>query len=63
LAPLQRSGLSRSGFALRFSELVGEPPDSIPKVVAYIGYESESSFHKAFKRTLGPADAHRKHAA
>jgi AraC-like DNA-binding protein len=68
-------GLSRSGFALRFTELVGEPPmryltrwrlqkaaellgeesHSIAEVAARAGYDSESSFHKAFKRTLGVA--------
>lgn len=74
-------GLSRSGFALRFAELVGESPmryltrwrvqkavemlragdPSLAEVAARVGYDSESSFHKAFKRTLGVApSAHRR---
>jgi AraC-like DNA-binding protein len=77
----QKVGLSRSGFALRFAELVGEPPmqyvtrwrlhkaaellaagdRSIAEVAAVVGYDSESSFNKAFKRTRGvPPGAHRK---
>lgn len=76
-------GLSRSGFALRFAELVGESPmryltrwrlqkaiellrtgePSIAEVASRVGYDSESSFHKAFKRTLGVAPgAHRRQA-
>ncbi len=70
-----RVGLSRSGFALRFAELVGEPPmryltrwrlqkaaemlgddaRSIAEVAERAGYDSESAFNKAFKRTLGVA--------
>lgn len=74
-------GLSRSGFALRFHELVGEPPmkyltrwrfqkaaeqlahadASIAEIAAKFGYDTESSFSKAFKRTLGVAPgAHRR---
>jgi AraC-like DNA-binding protein len=76
-------GLSRSGFALRFAELVGDSPmryltrwrlhkaielmrtgePSIAEVAARVGYDSESAFHKAFKRTLGVAPgAHRRDA-
>jgi AraC-like DNA-binding protein len=66
-------GMSRSGFAARFTELVGEPPlqylakwrmtraaqqlrdtdASIAEVAARVGYQSEASFHKAFKRWEG----------
>jgi len=77
------AGLSRSGFALRFGELVGEPPmryltrwrfhkaaeqlaradASIAEIAARFGYETEASFSKAFKRTLGVAPgAHRRRA-
>ena len=75
-----RVGISRSGFALRFTELVGEPPmqyltrwrlrkaadllstdRSIAEIAALVGYESESAFNKAFKRTLGvPPGEHRR---
>jgi len=67
--------LSRSGFAARFSELVGEPPleylarwrmtkaaqslreSELPlsEVAASIGYQSEASFNRAFKRWGGVA--------
>jgi AraC-like DNA-binding protein len=66
-------GLSRSGFAARFTELVGEPPlqylarwrmtkaaqalretdATIPDVAERVGYQSEASFNKAFKRWEG----------
>ena len=65
--------LSRSGFAARFSALVGEPPleylarwrmtkaaqflreSELPlsEVAAAIGYQSEASFNRAFKRWGG----------
>ncbi|RKG51189.1 AraC family transcriptional regulator [Corallococcus sp. AB011P] len=67
--------LSRSGFAARFSELVGEPPleylvgwrmikaaqllreSELPlsEVAPAIGYQSEASFNRAFKRWDGTA--------
>ncbi len=67
--------LSRSGFAARFSALVGEPPleylagwrmtkaaqflreSELPliEVAAAIGYQSEASFNRAFKRWGGSA--------
>jgi AraC-like DNA-binding protein len=67
--------LSRSSFAARFSELVGEPPleylvrwrmtkaaqtlreSEVPlsEVAASIGYQSEASFNRAFKRWGGVA--------
>ncbi len=67
--------LSRSSFAARFSEMVGEPPleylarwrmtkaaqflreSELPlsEVAAAIGYESEASFNRAFKRWGGVA--------
>jgi AraC-like DNA-binding protein len=67
--------LSRSGFAARFSALVGEPPleylvrwrmtkaaqflreSELPlsDVAAAIGYQSEASFNRAFKRWGGSA--------
>ncbi|WNG15461.1 AraC family transcriptional regulator [Cystobacter fuscus] len=67
--------LSRSSFAARFSELVGEPPleylarwrmtkaaqflresdSSLSEVATAIGYQSEASFNRAFKRWGGVA--------
>ena len=66
-------GLSRSPFTVRFTRVVGEPPqayltrvrmqraarlvrknhDSLGQIALAIGYESESSFSKAFKRHYG----------
>src|SRR5262249_61628298 len=63
-------GLSRSPFTVRFTRVVGEPPqryitrvrmqraarlireqnESLGKIALAVGYESESSFNKAFKR-------------
>ena len=73
--------MSRSAFAARFTELVGEPAlryvtrwrmaiavdrlsdhrTSIAQVAAMLGYESEASFSRAFKRTVGypPSQARR----
>jgi AraC-like DNA-binding protein len=73
--------MSRSAFAARFTELVGEPAlqyvtrwrmaiaadhlsdhqTSIAQVAALVGYESEASFSRAFKRTVGypPSQARR----
>ncbi len=68
-------GLSRSGFAARFHELVGEPPLeylarwrmtkaaqllresqlSMTEVAERVGYQSEASFNRAFKRWEGIA--------
>jgi len=65
-----RVGLSRSAFTVRFTKVVGEPPQgyitrvrmqraarllrerdrSLGQVALAVGYESESSFSKAFKR-------------
>ncbi|KFE70563.1 transcriptional regulator, AraC family protein [Hyalangium minutum] len=67
--------LSRSGFAARFTALVGEPPleylarwrmtkaaqllreSHVPlsEVAEYVGYSSEASFNRAFKRWGGTA--------
>ncbi len=67
--------LSRSGFAARFSALVGEPPleylarwrmtkaaqllreSQLPlsEVAEHVGYQSEASFNRAFKRWGGSA--------
>jgi AraC-like DNA-binding protein len=69
----EHAGMSRSGFALRFKEVVGTSPleyltrwrmlqaadkltnsaDSLAKIAASIGYESESTFSIAFKRVMG----------
>jgi AraC-like DNA-binding protein len=66
-------GMSRSVFALRFKETVGNTPmeyltrwrmllagdrlknsgDSISTIASSLGYESDSAFGKAFKRTMG----------
>jgi AraC-like DNA-binding protein len=73
--------MSRSAFAARFTELLGEPAlqyvtrwrmaiavdrlndhhTSIAQVAAIVGYESEASFSRAFKRTVGypPSQARR----
>ncbi|MEP7122548.1 MAG: AraC family transcriptional regulator [Byssovorax sp.] len=70
-----RVGMSRSAFAARFAELVGETPmryltrwrlqkaagmlrageAGIAEVAAHVGYDSEASFNKAFKRSIGVA--------
>lgn len=67
--------MSRSGFALRFKEKVGQAPldylmrwrmfrashllrrtdHSLAQVAGSVGYESEASFNKAFKRLTGVA--------
>jgi transcriptional regulator GlxA family with amidase domain len=67
--------LSRSAFAARFRELVGEPPMrylvrarlahaagllhttdlGLGEIARWTGYESESSFSRAFKRVFGVA--------
>jgi AraC-like DNA-binding protein len=69
----QAAGLSRSGFALRFKERVGEAPleyltrwrmfragtllrqsdRGLSEIAGLVGYESEASFSKAFKRLHG----------
>lgn len=73
--------MSRSGFAARFTELVGEPAmkyvtrwrmqvardqlrnttDTVGKIAIDVGYESEASFCRAYKRQFGePPGAIRK---
>jgi AraC-like DNA-binding protein len=69
----RRAGMSRTVFALRFKEVVGETAtdyltrwrmllaaerlssadESVATIAASLGYESESSFGKAFRRVLG----------
>ncbi|MDW6020816.1 AraC family transcriptional regulator [Mesorhizobium sp. BAC0120] len=71
-------GASRSGFAQRFAEIVGETPARyvarvrmhqarqwltrdglrISVVARQLGYDSEASFSRAFKRVLGHAPSH-----
>lgn len=71
-------GASRSGFAQRFAEIVGETPARyvtrvrmhqarqwlaqeramITVVARRLGYDSEASFSRAFKRVLGRAPSH-----
>ncbi len=74
-------GMSRSGFALTFAQLLGEPPLSyvqqwrlyaarsmlresahaIAQIAERVGYDSEASLSKAFKRRYGmPPGAYRK---
>jgi transcriptional regulator GlxA family with amidase domain len=68
-------GMSRSAFAVRFKELVGETPleyltnwrmqkastllnkgdRKLVEVAESVGYDSDASFSKAFKRVLGVA--------
>lgn len=69
----EQACMSRSGFAARFTELVGEPAmryvtrwrmqvarnalrdthDPVGKIAAGVGYESEASFCRAYKRQFG----------
>ena len=69
------AGMSRSGFAARFEEVLGEPPLKyltrwrmyqatqllresdlkVAKIASLVGYESDGSFNKTFKRTIGTA--------
>ena len=71
-------GASRSGFAQRFTEVVGETPAHyvtrvrmhqarqwltrdglrISVIARQLGYDSEASFSRAFKRVLGHAPSH-----
>jgi AraC-like DNA-binding protein len=71
-------GASRSGFAQRFAEVVGETParyvlrvrmhqarqwlirdkERIAIIARRLGYDSEASFSRAFKRVLGNAPSH-----
>lgn len=74
-----RAGMSRSIFAAKFKETVGDSPmeyltrwrmllaeeklastsDSISGIARSLGYESQSAFTKAFKRTMGCAPRQR----
>ena len=67
--------MSRSAFALRFKEKVGQSPldyltrwrmfragqllrssdKALVEIATSVGYDSEASFNKAFKRTTGSA--------
>ena len=79
VAALARAmGASRSGFAQRFAEIVGETPARyvarvrmhqarqwlvrdrlmIAVIARRLGYDSEASFSRAFKRVLGFAPSH-----
>jgi AraC-like DNA-binding protein len=69
----ERAGMSRSSFAVKFKETVGEAPmeyltrwrmllaadrlensdDPVSVIALSLGYESESAFSTAFKRTMG----------
>jgi len=71
----RKVGLSRTAFAARFRDLVGEPPMSylarvrlgyaagylsatdktVREIARMVGYESEASLSKAFRRAFGPA--------
>ncbi|BCZ83334.1 AraC family transcriptional regulator [Paraburkholderia terrae] len=73
----RKVGLSRSAFAARFSELLGQPPmqylarwrlivaaqelsyssKAIAAIAEEVGYESESAFHRAFRREFGQPPA------
>jgi AraC family transcriptional regulator, alkane utilization regulator len=77
-------GLSRSAFAHRFSDLLGQPPmqylarwrlivaaqelshssKAIAAIAEQVGYESESAFHRAFRREFGhpPAAWRKRHS-
>ncbi len=69
----ERAGMSRSGFAQRFKETVGQSPmdyltrwrmllagdrlessrEPVSAIALSLGYESESAFSTAFRRTMG----------
>jgi AraC-like DNA-binding protein len=69
----RRAGMSRTVFALRFKEVVGETAteyltrwrmllaaerlsaadEPVATIASALGYESESSFGKAFRRVIG----------
>jgi AraC-like DNA-binding protein len=73
----REAGISRSGLAQRFTELVGLPPmqylalwrlqlaarqlrltdSSLASIAESVGYESEASFNRAFKREFGEPPA------
>ena len=73
----RRAGMSRTAFAVRFNDLVGEPPlryvarcrmrravallrastATLPQIAERVGYESEVSFSRAFRRHLGTSPA------
>lgn len=77
------AGVSRSGFAQRFAEIVGETPAhyvtqmrmhqarqwfskeqlAIASVASRLGYDSEASFSRAFKRVVGMPPSHFRGAA
>jgi AraC-like DNA-binding protein len=79
----QRVGMSRSAFASRFTQLVGEPPlhyitrwrmqkaagllrqghKTLAEVAEQVGYESETAFSKAFKRSVGSSPGAYRRAA
>jgi transcriptional regulator GlxA family with amidase domain len=86
IADLARKvGLSRTVFAARFRELVGEPPigylarvrlgyaagylsatdKTVREIARMVGYESEASLSKAFRRAFGrpPGEYRRQQAA
>ncbi|WP_109481179.1 AraC family transcriptional regulator [Paraburkholderia sp. C35] len=80
----RKVGLSRSAFAARFSDLLGQPPmqylarwrlivaaqelsysnKAIAAIAEEVGYESESAFHRAFRREFGqpPAAWRKRHS-
>ena len=81
----RKVGLSRTAFAARFRDLVGEPPMSylarlrlgyaagylsatdktVREIARMVGYESEASLSKAFRRAFGqaPGEYRRQQAA
>ncbi|ACC76172.1 AraC family transcriptional regulator [Paraburkholderia phymatum] len=80
----RKVGLSRSAFAQRFTDLLGQPPmqylarwrlivaaqelsyssKAIAAIAEEVGYESESAFHRAFRREFGqpPAAWRKRHS-
>lgn len=69
----ERAGMSRTAFAVRFTEVVGDTPmaylaafrmqearrlfndprNSVARVAAQLGYDTEAAFRRAFKRITG----------
>lgn len=74
----ERAGMSRTAFAVRFTEVIGvtpiaylaayrmqearrlfhDPRNSVARVAAQLGYDTEAAFRRAFKRITGENPGH-----